>query len=169
MRAIPIILIALLLAGTARGELADALAGQWRGSLLVTGADTRTELPVNARLGATRDGFEVAINAPGAKPLDATMVPGPAPDVFEVKAGGGLFGFLGDGDDQSVLDGRPLLWARRTAESLVVYRLQIAADGGFELLHIVLTPAAGRLEVTVERRLDGRSEPGLHGFLDRRS
>lgn len=168
MRAIPIILF-MLLAGNAHGELADSLAGHWRGSLLVTGADAGTELPVNARLGATREGFEIAINAPGAKPLDAKMVPGPAPDVFEVEAGGGLFSFLDSGDDRSVLDGRPLLWARRTAESLAVYRLQIVADGGFELLHIVLTPAADQLEVTVKRRLDGISEPGLHGFLDRRS
>lgn len=170
MRAIAIVLFLLLLAGNARAELAEALAGHWRGSLLVTGADAGTELPVNARLGATREGFEIAINAPGAKPLDAMMVPGPAPDVFEEKTGGGLFGFLADGDDESVLDGRPLLWARRTAESLVVYRLQIVAGGGFELLHIILTPAgADRLEVIVERRLDGVSEPGLHGFLDRRS
>ena len=169
MRAILILFFVLLLAGNARGELPDSLAGDWRGSLLVTGADAGTGLPVNARLDATRDGFEIAINAPGAKPLDARMVPGPAPDVFEVEEGGGLFGFLGDGDDRSVLDGRPLLWARRAAESLVVYRLQIVADGGFELLHIVLTPAADRLEVSVQRRLDGMPEPGLHGFLDRRS
>lgn len=169
MRAIPIVLFLLLLAGDARGELVDALAGSWRGSLQIEGAEAGAELPVNARLEATRQGFEIAITAPGAKPLDATMVPGPAPDVFEVETGGGLFGFLADGNDRSVLDGRPLLWARRTAESLVVYRLHIVEDGGFELLHIVLTPAADRLEVHVERRLDGVSEPGLHGFLDRRS
>ena len=73
------------------------------------------------------------------------MVPGPTPDVFEEEAGGGLFSFLESGDDRSVLDGRPLLWARRATDSLVAYRLQIVADGGFELLRIVLTPAADRL------------------------
>ena len=169
MRAIPIVLLAVLLAGNARGEPVDALAGDWRGALQATGGDAAGELPIEMRLDPSRRGFAIAVTMPVTAPFQARMVPGPAPNIFEEEASGGLFSFLETGDDRSVLEGRPLLWARQTAAGLVAYRLENFPEGNSELLRIVIEPAADQLEVVLERRLDGVAGPELHGVLDRRS
>ncbi len=164
MRVVLIVLFVLLAGPAARAELPEGLDGYWRGSVLDEGA----ELPVDLRLRNSRDGFEMAITLPRTTPLKASMVPAAAPDVFQEAASGGLLGFFNGDDDRSVLDGRPLIWARRTEGGIIAYRLQIAQDGGSELLRIALTPRAEALEVMLERRLDGVRQPDLHGSLDRR-
>lgn len=165
MRAISTFLLVLLLASGARADLPRGLAGYWRGSV----AEAGVELPVDIRLDPADNGFEIAITLPRTLPFKATLVPAAAPGVFEEAQTGGLFSFFRSGRDRSVLDGRPLLWARRAAEGIIAYRLQIGSSGDVEFLRIALAPSADGLEVTVERRLDGVAQPGMQGVLQRRS
>ena len=164
MRVVLIVLLVLLAAPGARAELPAGLAGYWRGTVLDEGA----ELPVDLRLTDSRSGFEIAITLPRTTPLKASMVPAAAPGVFQEAASRGLFSFFNGDDDRSVLDGRPLIWARQTEEGIVAYRLHVAQDGGSELLRIAVTPSAEGLAVMLERRLDGMRQPDLQGVLDRR-
>jgi hypothetical protein len=73
---------------------------------------------------------------------------------------------LGLGTEAGPAEGKPLAWARRAGEELVVYRLELR-NGAHRLDRLALAPAGDRIAVTFERREHDRAPARFTATLER--
>jgi hypothetical protein len=154
--------------GAALAEPIAASRGSWSGAIgertsgWPAGA-TRVELRVD---GSDKE-FSVALSGPGGALLDASFVAGSRKDVFDPPAErGGLMALMFGSAAPNPLEGKPLGWARRTTDELVVYRLEVQ-DGPFRLDRVAIKPIGDRVELTVERREHDRAPETFSATLQR--
>jgi hypothetical protein len=99
--------------------------------------------------------------------VEASFIAGARKDVFDPPAErGGIMGFVFGSASPNPLEGKPLAWARRTADELVVYRLEVQ-DGPFRLDRVAIKPLGDRVEVSVERREHDRAPETFSATLQR--
>jgi hypothetical protein len=144
----------------------DALAGSWRGP--ASTGEVRVEVRPETR-GALSVRWTTLGGAEASVRLEPTARPGVLAAAAE--ASGGLRGMLGGGGDAEGADplaGRPLVWARRDARGLYLYRLEVAGDGRPALDHYDLEPDAAGLSFTASRiGPGGEAQGGLRAALAR--
>ena len=74
--------------------------------------------------------------------------------------------YLGRGSAVNPTDGKPLAWARRDGETLVVYRLELR-NGDYRLDRAVLAPTPTGLRVAFERREHDKPAQTFTALLQR--
>jgi len=150
-----------LVAAVVLGGLASAAAlaepiaasrGRWTGVVAertvgAPGGTGRIEL----RVDGTPERFTVELAGNGVPLLSAELTAGKQKDVFGPPAGSALMSYLGRGSTVNPLEGKPLAWARREGERLVVYRLDLSS-GVHRLDRLALSPSGERMGVDFERR-----------------
>jgi hypothetical protein len=156
-----------VLAGAAAAEPISASRGRWAGPV---GERTAGWPAATARLELRVDGtaerFAIDLAAPGGTLVAGEFAAGKQKDVFGPPAASGIMSWLGRGSAVNPLEGKPLAWARREGETLVVYRLDLAG-GAHRLDRVALTPAGERIGVVFERREHDRPPERLTATLER--
>jgi len=148
-------LIALTVwAGAAQASSLDPLAGQWRGVEAQGASISASDLDM--RIVPREKGFDLAWTEPGMPGSKETKVQFFAtdrPGVFvETRGGNWLFSMFGSDRPVDPLEGETLRWARVEGDALIVYRLDVAEDGGYRLDRYAWDSAGGVLEFAFERR-----------------
>lgn len=141
-------------AGAALADPLDPVAGRWRGEQAQGASISASDLDM--RVKARDDGFDLAWSEPGMPGADTTVVRFFAtdrPGIFvEGQGGGWLFSMFGGDKPINPLNGETLRWARVEDDALIVYRLDVAKDGGYRLDRYAWEDAGGALEFAFERR-----------------
>ncbi|GIK84550.1 MAG: hypothetical protein BroJett026_00310 [Betaproteobacteria bacterium] len=165
------LLVVLLLAGLpAAAGAADPVAGsrgQWSGS--VTERTPGPALPadrVTLRIDGAADRFSVHLAGPAGALLAGEFQAGARKDVYGPPAARGLMSFLGRGSAVNPVEGKPLAWARRDGDGLVVYRLDLGA-GAHRLDRLTVAPEGTRLAIAFERREHDRAVERFRATLER--
>jgi hypothetical protein len=158
-----------VLAGTAAAEPIAASRGVWAGTVGertsgAPGGDGRVELRVD---GAPQR-FTVVLAGAGGTLLTGEMTAGKEKDVFGPPAGSGLMSYLGRGSTTNPLEGKPLVWARREGEVLIVYRLDLSG-GAHRLDRLAMSPSGERIAIAFERREHDRPPERFTATLERRA
>jgi hypothetical protein len=136
------------------GPIGDASgwpAGAGRIELRVDGSDARFKVDLTGASGALVAGEFAA---------------GKQKDVFGPPATSGLMSWLGRGSAVNPLEGKPLAWARREGDVLVVYRLDLRG-GAHRLDRLELKPSGERIGVVFERREHDRPPERFAATLER--
>lgn len=166
-RRLTTLLLAGLVAGAAAAEPITASRGQWGG--VVTERTPGPALPadrVALRIDGGAERFSVNFAGPGGPLLSGEFQAGARKDVFGPPAARGLLSFLGRGSSVNPIEGKPLAWARRAGEEVVVYRLDLR-DGAHRLDRLALMPSGNRLEIAFERREHDRPVERFRATLER--
>lgn len=163
--AVTILLLAFAVAAAA--EPIAASRGRWSGPIGEQtsgkqGGAGRIELRVNG----TADRFTVDFAGPGGSLVAGEFSAGKQKDVFGPPAASGLMSYLGRGSSVNPLDGKPLAWARRDGETLIVYRLDLRG-GAHRLDRLELKPSGERIGVVFERREHDRALERFTASLER--
>jgi hypothetical protein len=161
------IVLGVLVAGAAAAEPIAASLGRWAGPAAGSGAAVpggagRVEL----RVDGTAERFTITFSGPGGPLLAAELAAGKEKDVFGPPAASGLMSYLGRGSAVNPLEGKPLAWARREGELLVVYRLDLSG-GAHRLDRLALAPAGARMGIDFERRAHDRPPERFTATLER--
>jgi hypothetical protein len=155
-------------AGSALAEPIAASRGAWSGAI---GERSAGWPAAAARVDLQLDGddkqFRLALSGPGGSLIDASFVAGERKDVFGPPAERGILSSIFGGSPPNPLDRKPLAWARRSSEELIVYRLDVQ-DGPFRLDRVSIKPAGDRIELAVERREHDRAPETFSATLQRR-
>jgi hypothetical protein len=159
--------LAGLIAGAAAAEPIAASRGRWAGPIGEQapgkqGGPGRIEL----RVDGTADRFTVDLAGPGGALLAGEFQSGKDKDVFGPPAAKGLMSYLGRGSTVNPLEGKPLAWARREGETLIVYRLDLRG-GAHRLDRLELKPSGERIGVVFERREHDRALERFTASLER--
>jgi hypothetical protein len=163
----PAIVLGICIAGAAAAEPIAASRGRWAGPAAesaswTSGGAGRVEL----RVDGTAERFTVIFAGPGGPLLAADLAAGKDKDVFGPPAASGLMSYLGRGSAVNPLEGKPLAWARREGELLVVYRLDLSG-GAHRLDRLALAPAGERMGIDFERREHDRPPQRFTATLER--
>ena len=164
-----LLLTALMAGGTAAEPIAAA-RGTWTGTIGERssgwpGGAAKVEL----RVEGSDNRFSVNLAGPGGPLLTGEFQASKRNDVFDQPVAKSLMSFFTRSDNAAnVLEGKPLLWARRAGEELVVYRLQLQG-GPYQLDRLLLTPAGNRLAVAFERRGHDRAPERFSATLERQA
>ena len=164
-----LLLTALMAGGTAAEPIAAA-RGTWTGAI----GERSSGWPAGAakvelRIEGAENRFSVNLTGPGGPLLTGEFQASKRKDVFDQPVAKSLMSFFTRSDNAAnVLEGKPLLWARRAGEELVVYRLELQG-GPYRLDRLVLTPAGNRLTVAFERRGHDRASERFTASLERQA
>ena len=163
--AVTILLLAFAIAAAA--EPIAASRGRWAGPIGEQasgkpGGAGRIEL----RVDGTADRFTVDFAGSGGSLVAGEFSAGKQKDVFGPPAAKGLMSFLGRGSAVNPLEGKPLAWARRDGETLIVYRLDLRG-GAHRLDRLELKPSGERIGVVFERREHDRAPERFAASLER--
>ena len=163
--AVTILLLAFAVAAAA--EPIAASRGRWAGPIGEQpsgkqGGPGRLEL----RVDGTADRFTVDFAGPGGALVAGEFSAGKRKDVFGPPAASGLMSYLGRGSVVNPLAGKPLAWARREGETLIVYRLDLRG-GAHRLDRLELKPSGERIGVVFERREHDRAPERFAAMLER--
>jgi hypothetical protein len=161
------LVLAGLIAGTVAAEPIAASRGRWAGPIGEqasgkSGGGGRIEL----RVDGTADRFTVDFAGPGGSLVAGEFSTGKRKDVFGPPEASGLMSYLGRGSTVNPLAGKPLAWARREGETLIVYRLDLRG-GAHRLDRLELKPAGERIGVVFERREHDRATERFAALLER--
>jgi hypothetical protein len=161
------VLLGSLIAGAAAAEPIAASRGRWSGPI----ADRPAGGPggagrIELRVDGTAARFTVDFAGPGGSLVAGEFSVGKQKDVFGPPAAKGLMSFLGRGSEVNPLEGKPLAWARRDGETLIVYRLDLRG-GAHRLDRLELKPSGERIGVVFERREHDRALESFTASLER--
>ena len=148
------LLAVLALATMATSLGAEPIAqsvGRWAGPITERSPGWLAEGRIELRVDGTPEKFSVDLVGPPGPMLAGEFRAGERKDVFGPPAATGLMSYLGRGSAVNPAEGKPLAWARRDGETLVVYRLELRS-GAYRLDRAVLIPTAAGLRVAFERR-----------------
>lgn len=158
--------LAGLIAGAAAAEPIAASRGRWAGTIGEasgwSGGAGRMEL----RVDGSGERFTVDFTGPGGALVAGEFTAGKQKDVFGPPAASGLMSYLGRGSTVNPLEGKPLAWARRSGETLIVYRLDLRG-GAHRLDRVELKPSGERIGVVFERREHDRAPERFTATLER--
>ena len=143
-------LLLCLVAAAAAAEPITASRGRWSGPVGERSSAWPGDGKVELRLDGSADRFTFDVAGPGGSLIAGEFQAGKRKDVFGPPASKGLMSFFGRGSPVNPLEGKPLAWARRAGDELIVYRLDIN-DGAHRLDRIVLVPAGDRMRVAWNR------------------
>ena len=162
-----VFLIAIHAAGAAFAEPIVASRGRWSG--MVGEQPAASPLRAGAlqlRVDGGAERFTVNLAGAGGELFAGEFRAGERKDVFGAPTSKGLMTRLGLGTEAGPAEGKPLAWARRAGEELVVYRLDLR-NGAHRLDRLALAPAGDRIAVTFERREHDRAPARFSATLER--
>jgi hypothetical protein len=163
------LLAALVLATMATSLGAEPVAqsaGRWAGPISERSPGWLAEGRIELRVDGTPEKFSVDLVGPAGKMLGGEFRAGERKNVFGPPAATGLMSYLGRGSAVNPIEGKPLAWARRDGETLVVYRLELR-NGLYRLDRAVLAPTATGLRVAFERREHDKPAQTFTAMLQR--
>jgi hypothetical protein len=167
-RTATVLVLAGLIAGAVAAEPIAASRGRWAGPIGEVsgwpGGAGRMEL----RVDGTAERFTVDLAGSGEALLAGEFSAGKQKDVFGPPAATGLMSYLGRGSSVNPLEGKPLAWARRDRETLIVYRLDLRG-GAHRLDRLELKPSGERIGIVFERREHDRPPARFTATLERGS
>lgn len=163
--AVTILLLAFAIAAAA--EPIAASRGRWAGPIGEQasgkpGGAGRIEL----RVDGNAERFTIDFAGAGGSLVAGEFTAGKRKDVFGPPAASGLMSYLGRGSTVNPLEGKPLAWARREGETLIVYRLDLRG-GAHRLDRLELKPSGERIGVVFERREHDRAPERFAASLER--
>jgi hypothetical protein len=165
---VAILLYGLMAGGTAAEPIA-ASRGTWTGPI----GERSSAWPAGAgnvelRVEGSEERFSLNLVGPGGSLLVGEFQASNRKDVFDPPAAKSLMSFFGrPSTTANALEGKPLLWARRAGEELIVYRLELQG-GPYRLDRLVVRAAGNRLDLALERREHDRSPERFSASLERR-
>jgi hypothetical protein len=167
--ALAILLYGLIAGGTAAEPIA-ASRGVWAGPIGErSSASPSGAGKVELRIDGSENRFSVNLAGPGGSLLVSEFQASSRANVFDPPPAKSLMSFLGRASPPvNALEGKPLVWARRAGEELVIYRLELQG-GPYRLDRLVLRPAGNRLEMSFERREHERPSERFSASLERQS
>lgn len=164
--------VCVLLAQTARADV-SGFVGTYTGSAEVQALDG-TSIPrdMSVEISKTRDGFRVqwtsvtyrANGKVSEKSYEIDFVGSERDAVFAAAQRKNVFGHEVQLDP---MKGEPYVWARITGETLTVYSLFVAADGGYNLQQYDRTLADGGLDLRFQSIQNGEIQRAVETFLTR--
>ena len=161
------LVLAGLIAGAVAAEPIAASRGRWAGPIgEQTSGKPGSTGRIELRLDGTADRFTVDFAGPGEALVAGEFSAGKRKDVFGPPAASGLMSYLGRGSAVNPLAGKPLAWARREGETLIVYRLDLRG-GAYRLDRLELKPSGERIGVVFERREHDRAPERFVALLER--
>lgn len=128
----------------------DPFAGSWQGAK----GDGVNPSELSVRIEPTTGGFEIEWIELGSKRARKdTFHRTDRPNVYAAGRGGGwLFKLFGADEPGNPLKGQTLRWARTDDSALIVYRLDIHDDGGYDLDRYSWVAVDGELTFAFEQR-----------------
>lgn len=164
-------LLAVLLCTCAAGSVtAEPIAGsrgRWTGTIAEPPAGSTLRAgAVELTVDGSAERFTVKLAGPGGEWVAGEFRAGERKDVFGAPTAKGVMALLGRGGQANPLEGKPLAWARRAGEELVVYRLDLS-NGAHRLDRLALAPAGNRMGVVFERREHDRPSVRMTTTLER--
>jgi hypothetical protein len=159
-------LLGVCIAGAAVAEPIAASRGRWAGPIGDASGWPAGAGRIELRVDGSDARFKVDLTGAGGALVAGEFTAGKQKDVFGPPAASGIMSWLGRGSAVNPLEGKPLAWARREGETLVVYRLDLAG-GAHRLDRVALTPAGERIGVVFERREHDRPPERLTATLER--
>jgi hypothetical protein len=144
---------------SSRGRWAGTVGEQPAGSPVRPGA-------LQLRVDGGPERFTVSLAGAAGELFGGEFRAGERKDVFGAPTSKGMMARLGLGTEAGPAEGKPLAWARRAGEELVVYRLELR-NGAHRLDRLALAPAGERIGVTFERREHDRAPARFTATLER--
>jgi len=160
------VLLGSLIAGAAAAEPIAASRGRWAGPIGEASGWTGGAGRIELRVDGTADRFTVDFTGSGGSLVAGEFNAGKRKDVFGPPAASGLMSYLGRGSTVNPLEGKPLAWARRDGDTLIVYRLDLRG-GAHRLDRLELKPSGERIGVVFERREHDRAPERFTASLER--
>lgn len=160
------VLLGSLIAGAATAEPIAASRGRWAGPIGEASGWPGGAGRIELRVDGTADRFTVDFTGSGGSLVAGEFNAGKRKDVFGPPAASGLMSYLGRGSTVNPLEGKPLAWARREGETLIVYRLDLRG-GAHRLDRLELKPSGERIGVVFERREHDRPPERFTASLER--
>jgi len=156
-----------LVAGGAAAQPIAASRGVWTGVVGERSSDWPAGAgKVELRVDGTEGRFSINLSAPGEAVLASDFQAGSRKDVFEPPVASGFMSYFTRSTAAKPLEGKPLVWARRAGDELIVYRLDVRA-GPYRLDRLVMTPAGKHLQLSFERREHDRLPERFSASLER--
>ncbi|MFK7881882.1 hypothetical protein [Roseobacter sp.] len=158
---------------TVNVALADIsrFVGSYEGSAAVTSADgSQRQRDMNVEIFETDDGFKVnwtsttyrPDGSSKAKSYSIEFVPSDRGDVYASAMKRNVFGHDVQLDP---MKGEPYVWSRIDGETLSVYSLFVAEDGGYEIQQFNRTLADGGLKLEYQSVRNGEIQRTVSTFL----
>jgi len=164
-RTLAIVACAVCFAAAAAEPIA-ASRGRWAGPIGDASGWPGGAGRIELRVDGSDARFKVDLSGPGGALVAGEFTAGKQKDVFGPPAASGLMSYLGRGSTVSPLEGKPLAWARRDNEALIVYRLDLRG-GAHRLDRLELKPSGERIGVVFERREHDRPPERFTASLER--
>jgi hypothetical protein len=150
----------------AAAEPIAASRGRWAGPIGDASGWPGGAGRIELRVDGSDARFKVDLAGPGGALVAGEFAAGKQKDVFGPPAASGLMSWLGRGSTVNPLEGKPLAWARREGEMLVVYRLDLSG-GAHRLDRLEVKPSGERVGVVFERREHDRPPVRFTATLER--
>lgn len=174
-RILGLMTLVMVLAAVAAAVRADIspFVGTYSGSAMVTSLDgTETPRDMSVVISETRDGFQVqwtsvSLRDDGSrkeKSYTIDFVPSGRDAVYAAAMRKNVFGHQVQLDP---MKGEPYVWARIDDDTLTVFSLHVAEDGGYTLQQYDRTLAEGGLDLRFQAVADGNIQRGVETFLTR--
>ncbi|MDW3221340.1 MAG: hypothetical protein R8G34_00390 [Paracoccaceae bacterium] len=160
----------IMCAAAAQADI-SRFVGVYDGSATVTSADgTKRERDMNVEIFETRYGFKVnwtsttyrADGSTKAKSYSIEFVPSDRGEVYAAAMKRNVFGHDVQMDP---MQGEPYVWSRIHDETLSVYSLFVAEDGGYEIQQFDRTLADGGLRLDYKSVRNGEIQRTVSTFL----
>lgn len=163
----------VLVAATVQADIAR-FVGSYEGSAEVSSADGSSQKrDMSVEISQTKEGFAVAWTSTTHRPDGSTkeksykieFVPSDRGDVYASAMKRNVFGHDVQLDP---MKGEPYVWSRIDGDTLSVYSLFVAEDGGYEIQQFNRTLAVGGLDLDYKSVRNGTVQRTVSTFLERR-
>ncbi|SDD80375.1 hypothetical protein [Ruegeria marina] len=147
--------------------------GDYEGNADLVRADGTVEpRDMSVSIAETRDGFNVSWSTTIQKPdgrikesdYSVDFLPSPREGIYAAAMTRNVFGHAVQLDP---MKGEPYVWGRIEGDTMTVYSLFVADDGGYELQQFDRTLAEGGLMLKFSRLKDGVEQRSVETFLAR--
>jgi hypothetical protein len=164
-----------MLLACATSSLADIsrFVGEYVGTAEVIEADgTSVPRDMSVKISEQKNGFQVDWSSTtfrgdgrvSEKSYSVNFVPSERDGVFSAAMQRNVFGHAVQLDP---MKGEPFVWARIDQDTLSVYSLYVAANGGYEIQQFDRTLADGGLDLQFSRVRNGEIQRTVRSFLER--
>lgn len=167
-----LVVVLSVLANMARADIAP-FVGTYSGAAVVTSLDgTETPRDMSVEISETKRGFQVqwtsvSLRDDGSrkeKSYTIDFVPSGRDAVYSAAMRKNVFGHQ---VQLNPMKGEPYVWARIDGDTLTVFSLHVAEDGGYTLQQYDRTLAEGGLNLRFQAVADGDIQRGVETFLTR--
>ena len=164
----------LLIAATTVQAQVDRFVGSYEGSAEVAAADGSKQMrDMSVEIAETREGFKVEWStvtyrkdgSAKEKSYAIEFVPSDRGDVYASAMKRNVFGHDVQLDP---MKGEPYVWSRFNGDTLSVYSLFVAEDGGYEIQQFDRTVVEGGLNLDYKSVRNGQIQKTVSTFLSRK-